>query len=85
MQNPALRTDPTVPEGGTIVVTVGSGTEFVYFLAPGHRRVAVPVVNGRAEYRLPPSVQGGTTVYVSDLRLPQPASANVLVVGGQNR
>jgi hypothetical protein len=85
MQDPPFQTPPTVVEGGTIVVTVGEQVGTVYFYAPGHPVVATPVVAGRAEYRLPPTVRGGTVVYVSDKRVPTPTTKQVDVLGGQNR
>jgi hypothetical protein len=85
MQDPPFQTPPSVIEGGTIVVTVGEQVGTVYFYAPGHPVVSAPVVGGRAEYHLPPSVRGGSIVYVSDKRVPAPTTKQVEVIGGQNR
>lgn len=80
-----LRTDPTVMEGGTIVVDVPDGVNEVHFVIPGRGSTSVAVVEGRAEFPLPPSVAGGTTVLVTDGLYPNPNSTRVQVVGGQSR
>ena len=82
-QQPGLRTDPTVNEGGVIVVTVTAKVSHLYVKLPGRPAARVPVVNGRVEYGLPPQVRGGSVIHISDLRLPNPSSAEVLVVGAQ--
>jgi hypothetical protein len=82
-QDPAIRTDPTVAEGGVLVVTAAAATRSVSFLVPGQRRVTLPVVNGRVEFRVPPQVRGGTRILVSDMNLPKPCELSVEVVGGQ--
>lgn len=73
----------TVTEGGSITIRVTSNVDHVTVLITGQSSTRVPVVNGRAEYQLPPSVRGGTVISITDGRLPNPSSADVLVVGGQ--
>jgi hypothetical protein len=80
-QGPRLHTDPTVQEGGVIVVHAGAGVDEVTFKPAGEAATRVRVVNGRAEYRLPPNVRGGATVLISDMQFPNPTSTEVLVVG----
>lgn len=80
-----IRTDPTVPEGGVIVVDVAEGVGEVHIVVPGEGSVVVPVVQGRAEYQLPPSVRGGSSVLVTDGLVPNPTVTRVRVVGGQSR
>lgn len=84
-QEPRLRADPTVPEGGVIVVDTASDVDEVVFKPDGHPATRVRVVNGRAEYRVPPGVRGGTEITVSDMRIPNPSSIGVQVLGGQSR
>jgi hypothetical protein len=83
-QEPRLRADPTVVEGGVIVVEVAADVTQVTFRPDGHPATRVPVVGGRAEYRLPTTVLGGTTVAVSDMNFPKPTTIGVRVMGGQN-
>jgi hypothetical protein len=86
MQDPGgIQVDPTVPEGGTIVVRVRHQATEVRFVVPGVGVVRVTPVGGRAEYTLPPEVRGGARITVSDMRLPRPASATVDVTGGSSR
>lgn len=80
-----VRTDATVQEGGTIQVRVDGETAELLFVVPSVGAIRVPVVRGRAEYTLPPSVRGGTRVIISDLRVPDPSSVGVDVVGGSSR
>lgn len=68
-----------------VVVEVAEGVDKVHFKPAGHPPVTVRVANGRAEYQLPPNVRGGTVIFISDLKLPDPASAEVTVTGGQGR
>ena len=85
MQDPSeFRVDPTVEEGGTIVVQAPKYLEFVYVFVPGRGSLAIPVVAGRAEYTLPPEVLGGTLIVVSDGQIPNPKSVTVTVVGGES-
>ena len=78
---PSLAAPPTVQEGGDVLVTVRSGATQIYLLLPGERPVPLPVRGGRAEFRVPPRVGGGSIIVISDLLLPKPASTTVLVVG----
>jgi hypothetical protein len=80
-----LRTDPTVAEGGVIVVHVAEGVRQVHFTIPGHSTETVTVRGGRAEFRVPAEVRGGATVLVTDGLVPRPSSTTVTVVGGQSR
>lgn len=78
---PGLEAPPTVQEGGHLVVTVRTGVTQVWYSVSGQRPTPVPVRSGRAEFRLPPGIGGGSIVVISDLILPKPASTSVLVVG----
>lgn len=73
----------TVAEGGTIAIDLRSGAGAVFVSVPGVGTVRVAVINGVAEYRLPPSVPGGTIIFISDCKLPNPAGATVHVVSNQ--
>lgn len=69
-------------EGGALSIEVQSGASAVQIFVPGAvLPVLVPVIDGVAEFVLPPSVRGGATIHVSDLKLPDPSTARVLVVG----
>lgn len=82
MQDPGrIHAPSTVREGGSITIEVRTGADSVFVSILGRSRVRVPVRNGVAEYRLPPSVQGGTVIFISDCQLPEPASTAVTVVG----
>lgn len=84
MQGPdRVQAPSTVVEGGTITIRVRSEVDHVIVLVAGRSSTRVPVVNGRAEYPLPPDVLGGTVVSITDGRIPNPSSTDVLVVGGQ--
>lgn len=83
MQDPGrIRTDPTVAEGGTIEVFVKEGVAEVHFVIPGQGVRSVRVSDGRAEFRLPPNVRGGSTILVTDGLIPNPSQATVTVTGG---
>lgn len=85
-QDPSrIRTEPTVIEGGTIVVHVAEGVHEVHFAIPGGGSQTIRVEGGRAEFRVPPTVSGGSTIIVTDGLIPNPSSTTVTVVGGQNR
>ena len=84
-QEPRLRADPTVIEGGVIVVETASDVDELVFRPDGHPATRVPVIDGRAEYQVPPGVRGGTEITVSDMRIPNPTSIGVEVLGGQSR
>jgi hypothetical protein len=71
----------TVEEGGTITIGVKGDVESVSVSIPGEGVVDVPVHDGVAEYRVPPSVGPGTRVTISDNSLPEPSVAEVIVVG----
>jgi hypothetical protein len=73
----------TVVEGGTITIRTSAEVDHVIVLIAGRSSTRIPVVNGRAEYPLPPNVTGGTVVSITDGRIPNPSSTDVLVVGGQ--
>jgi hypothetical protein len=78
-----ISTEPTVVEGGTIVIRVEGTASSVSLAIPGVGRVDVPVQNGVAEYTLPASVRGGTEILITDNALPTPSTAEVTVVGNQ--
>lgn len=80
-----IRVDPTVPEGGVLVVQVRNQAREIRMVVPGVGVVRLPVHNGRAEYRLPPQVRGGARITISDMLLPRPSSATVDVIGGSSR
>ena len=84
LQDPQrVQAPSTVAEGGTITIRTSSEIDHVIVLIAGRSSTRIPVVNGRAEYPLPPDVRGGTVVSVTDGRIPNPSSTDVLVVGGQ--
>lgn len=78
-----VRAPETVVEGGVLEIDVSSGVKTVSLVIPGHGRFTVPVVDGVAEWRLPPSIPGGTTIFISDRKLPSPSAATVEVVSSQ--
>lgn len=78
-----VQAPPTVTEGGTIDIRVTSEVDQVTVLLPGGVTTRVPVVNGRAEFRVPPGVRGGTVISITDGRVPNPSTTDVQVVGGQ--
>jgi hypothetical protein len=41
------------------------------------------VIDGVAEWRLPLSIPGGATIFISDRKLPSPSAATVEVVSNQ--
>ena len=82
-QGGGLRAPPTVQEGGRLQVDVQSESTHVLLVVPGIGRVKIAVIDGVAEYQLPPSVLGGTVIFVSDMKLPNPSAATVQVVGNQ--
>ena len=82
-QGPGFRVPPTVREGGRLEVDVQSEATHITLVVPGVGRVKIRVVDGVAEYRLPPTVHGGAIIFVSDMRLPDPAATTVLFVGNQ--
>lgn len=82
-QDPGISAPPTVREGGSIVIDVKSGVDELWVGIPGRGVVKVRVHHGRAEYQLPPGVTGGTFVFISDMRLPNPSGTSVEVVGNQ--
>ena len=73
----------TIEEGGLLVIRLGSTADEISLLVPGAGIVHLPVVNGRVEYRLPPTVTGGDRILVSDNRDP-PASGSVLVTSNNH-
>lgn len=74
----------TVPEGGTVQVEVRTGArELRIYIPSGQLAFRVPVVNGLAEFQVPPSVRGGSSVLVTDMGHPEPASILIVVVGNQ--
>lgn len=76
---------PTVQEGGSIQFTVEGDVKRLQLLVPGIGSVHIPVHRGRAEYRLPPQVPGGSTIIVNDAVYPHPTGMFIEVVGGQSR
>lgn len=77
-----IRAPATVFEGGVLTLDVQSGAAFVEIYAPGAgpaRRV--PVIDGIAEFVLPPTVRGGSVIHVSDLKEPRSATAEIEVLG----
>jgi hypothetical protein len=78
-----ITTEPTVVEGGTIMVHVEGEATSISLAIPGVGRVDVQVQNGVAEYTLPASVPGGTRIIITDNDLPEPSTAGVTVVGNQ--
>lgn len=80
---PGIRAPSGVQEGGDLRVDVSSGASQLTLVIPGVGRVKIPVQNGVAEYRLPPSVRGGTVIFISDMKLPSPSAAIVQVIGNQ--
>ncbi|MGE0145316.1 MAG: hypothetical protein AB7I19_18965 [Planctomycetota bacterium] len=78
-----VRAPETVVEGGVLEIDVSSGVKSVSLVIPGHGRFTVPVVDGVAEWRLPPSIPGGATIFISDRKLPSPSAATVEVVSNQ--
>ncbi|MGE0144231.1 MAG: hypothetical protein AB7I19_19490 [Planctomycetota bacterium] len=82
-QDPGIRVPPQVQEGGVLEIEVGSGVREVWVGIPGRKTYRVPVIGGRAEFRLPPSAPGGTRLLVSDMKVPNPSNATVDVVGNR--
>lgn len=82
-QGPGIRVPPSVREGGRLEVDVSSGATTITLVIPGIGHVKIPVIDGVAEYQLPPSVRGGGVIFVSDMQLPNPSAASVPVVGNQ--
>lgn len=80
-----IHTEPTVLEGGTVILHVNESVQEVHVLIPGKQSYTVPVVNGRAEFHVPPEVRGGTPLLITDGIIPHPAQVTVTVTGGQNR
>lgn len=76
---------PTVMEGGNLLIRASSDVRQIQLLVPSVGRVVLPVVGGRAEYQLPPSVRGGTRIVVSDMKHPNASSIGIDVVGGSSR
>lgn len=77
--------NPTVDEGGTIVIRATTRLSEVSVFIPGHGTRRVPLVNGRGETQIPPDVRGGTQILITDGLVPTPCSTTVDVVGGANR
>ncbi|MBI5850812.1 MAG: hypothetical protein HZB39_07260 [Planctomycetes bacterium] len=75
-----IRPPASVREGGNLQIGVTSGASELEFIIPGLGRFKVPVSNGIAEYRLPPTVHGGTMIFISDRVMPFPSTAIVQVV-----
>ena len=80
---PPFRAPPTVQEGGTLEIDVGSGTKELSVFIPGHGLQRHRARGGRVELRIPPSVPGGTVIFISDEKYPNPHATSVLVVGNQ--
>lgn len=78
-----IKAPETVVEGGVLEIDVSSGVKSVSLIVPGHGRFTVPVIDGVAEWRLPPSIPGGATIFISDRKLPSPSAATVEVVSNQ--
>ncbi len=80
-QKPRIWAEPTVLEGGTLVVRARSEVKEISVFIPGHGSFLIGVRHGRAELTLPPNVRGGAQLIVSDLLVPTPCSLTVDVVG----
>ncbi len=86
MQGPArIHAEPTVREGGTIQLRVDGDVSQLTLVVPGVGVVKLGVVQGRAEYTLPPQVHGGGRIIVSDMQVPDPSSIGIDVIGAQSR
>ncbi|MGE3966431.1 MAG: hypothetical protein AB7I09_20210 [Planctomycetota bacterium] len=72
----------TVPEGGDVRIDVHNGAKKVNVYIAGHGRRVLLVQDGIAEFRLPPGVAGGTRILVSDHRVPNPSTIEIVVTGG---
>lgn len=84
-QRTRIQTDPTVSEGGTIHMRVDGSPEYLTRIVPGRAPVRVRVIRGRAEYRVPPHVRGGSHVFITDDHFPNQGGTFVLGVGGNSR
>ncbi len=87
MPQAGLRGPGTVAEGGTVRIEVANGAKSVQvaFLGQGRHNRRVEVVDGVAEFRVPPGVQGGSRILISDFLFPSPSTIEVVVTGGSNR
>lgn len=83
MQGAGVTAPPRVAEGGVIDIEVHSGATELWVMPIGSRAVRIPVRRGRAEYQVPPSLPGGTVIFISDMKLPKSSSATVEVVGNR--
>lgn len=82
-QSPGIRVPPRVVEGGVLEIEVGSRVGEVVISTGRHGKFRVPVRSGRAEFRVPPHIPGGTILVVSDLEFPEPSIKAVEVVSNQ--
>ncbi|MGE0143360.1 MAG: hypothetical protein AB7I19_05525 [Planctomycetota bacterium] len=82
-QSPGIRVPPRVAEGGVLEIEVGSRTGEIFISTGRHGKFRVPVRGGRAEFRVPPNIPGGTILVVSDLGFPVPTVTAVEVVSNQ--
>ncbi len=78
-----IKAPGTVIEGGSVTIDVRTGAEALFVSIEGLGTVRIPVVDGVAEYRLPPTVRGGAVIFISDCKLPDPAGTTIHVVSNQ--
>lgn len=76
-----LRGPASVPEGGNVRIEVPEGVRSLQMSILGHGGRRLAVVGGVAEFRVPPGVAGGTRILVTDGRLPNPGTIEIVVVG----